>query len=1315
MSSAPSPPNEEARLAELERYAILSAAPGIIFDRITKLARHFFRCSVALVSFVDGPRHWFKNYIGDDFNEGPRSESFCAWAILSDGVLIVPDTRSDPRFSDNPLVTGKMEIRFYAGAPLVSPHGYKVGTLCVIDTEPRPQGLTLEEADALTNFAALAMTALDSRLLAEEVEQTRDQVKTTLASIGEGVIVTDAALNITFINPVAETITGWRQAEVAAAPLERVFDIINESSRKRAENPMAKALADGRVVRLANHSLLLSKDGREIPIDVSASPLFRDGAVAGGVLTFWDVTERRSVERALEYSENQFRTTFAKAPLGLVLTHIDGRFIESNEAYQRLTGYLAEELPTISFISLTHPDEVKNNQDLLQRLVSEEIESYILEKRIFNKQRELRWVRAHATLLRNADGTPVKVIGIVEDITDRKRAEQRFQFLAESIPQIVWTATPDGMLDYVNAQGARYFEAPQEALLGGGWLAWVLPQDQAKAVKQWTEALQTGKQYETQFHLKRGLDSSWRLHLVRALPMTGDAGITQWVGICMDIEDQNQTARRIEEDRRRWRDLLLQTPAGVAVLRGPSHTFEWVNADYARLVGRSAEVLIGKTVRECLPEVGALAHGMLLDNVYRTGESFSGHESLVQLERADGILQDVYVNFVYLPTRGNDGVIDGIFVHITDVSDVVIARKRTEASEQRFRAAVQANSSLLWTNNAEGEMVGDQPGWGEFTGQSREEYQGYGWSKAVHPEDVEPTTAAWKEAVVRKRLFNFQHRVRRHDGVWRLFSIRAVPVFDPPGEIFEWVGVHNDITDERFLLEALKQSETKFRQAIDSMPQLVWSTLPDGHPDLYNKQWLLYTGLSEVDPRAGAEHELVHPDERAVAAAQWRRSLETGEPYEVEFRFQRFDRKFRWFLARAVPIRDEDGKIVRWFGTSTDIEDRKRAEEAILNKQKLESIGLLAGGIAHDFNNLLVGILGGASFAAELLDKSHSLQPILADIILASERAAHLTQQMLAYAGKGRFVVEVININRLVRQTYELIKGSIPNHVDLIWDLTEELPPLEADSGQIQQIIMNLIINAAESIDKGRSGRVDVRTGVLTLDQKAVAGVDLVSGAILPGTYVLFEVQDNGSGIDRETKNKIFDPFFTTKFTGRGLGLSAVDGILRGHKGGLELNSSLNDGSTFRVFLPASGKEIVADAVQESAGPGFGRILVVDDEEIVRNTSKLSLERAGFTVTLAGGGEEAIQILTDGSIRISLIVLDMSMPVISGKEVTQKVRSLGVTIPILICSGYSESAVYAEFAGLDIAGFVQKPFTARQLAAKVTSLLPLQSSATDLP
>ena len=334
---------------------------------------------------------------------------------------------------------------------------------------------------------------------------------------------------------------------------------------------------------------------------------------------------------------------------------------------------------------------------------------------------------------------------------------------------------------------------------------------------------------------------------------------------------------------------------------------------------------------------------------------------------------------------------------------------------------------------------------------------------------------------------------------------------------------------------------------------------------------------------------------------------------------------------------------------------------------------MLAGGVAHDFNNLLVGVIGNASLAQEMLPPDHSAAELMATVVKTGEQAAHLTRQMLAYSGKGKFLVEPLEISALVRDIIELVRPSIPKKVALNLDLDEDLPSIEADRGQVQQILMNLAINAAEAIGS-HDGQVTVRTRTQVVDddylRRHPEAADLP-----PGQYVVLEVRDTGCGMDAAVKAKIFDPFFSTKFTGRGLGLAAVAGIVRGHKGAIVVTSAPGKGTTFEVLFPpaAHAAKRKPDAAPEAVLQGSGVVLVIDDEQVVRDMAKKALERHGYTVLVADGGLAAIDLLKRHPGNIDLAVLDLSMPGMSGEETLPELRKLRPEVKVFVSSGYSES------------------------------------------
>jgi two-component system cell cycle sensor histidine kinase/response regulator CckA len=411
------------------------------------------------------------------------------------------------------------------------------------------------------------------------------------------------------------------------------------------------------------------------------------------------------------------------------------------------------------------------------------------------------------------------------------------------------------------------------------------------------------------------------------------------------------------------------------------------------------------------------------------------------------------------------------------------------------------------------------------------------------------------------------------------------------------------------------------------------------------------------------------------------------------------------------PVRDRTGKIIGASHVARDITHRKRLDEQVRHTQKLESIGLLAGGIAHDFNNLLTGILGNTSLALESLPANNPVRALLRDVVHASERAAHLTRQLLAYAGKGRIIIEPINLSELVREISTLVQTSIPRNVQLRLDLRDDIPSIQADAGQLQQLIMNLVINGAEAIGSDQNGTVLVTTGVQNIDEDYLL-TTVGEPGLAVGDYISLEVHDTGSGMDEATLSRIFDPFFTTKFTGRGLGLAAVQGIVHGHKGTMKVYSSPGSGTTFKVLFPAAAE--VATTRSTVAPQRMGNdelILVIDDEQIIRRTAKAMLERHGYTVVLAENGKEGVELLQVLADKVSAVLLDMTMPVMGGEEAFSRIKNIKPDVKVILSSGYNEVETIRRFTGKGLAGFIQKPYSSEALMEKVRSVLN-QPSAT---
>jgi two-component system cell cycle sensor histidine kinase/response regulator CckA len=417
----------------------------------------------------------------------------------------------------------------------------------------------------------------------------------------------------------------------------------------------------------------------------------------------------------------------------------------------------------------------------------------------------------------------------------------------------------------------------------------------------------------------------------------------------------------------------------------------------------------------------------------------------------------------------------------------------------------------------------------------------------------------------------------------------------------------------------------------------------------------------------------------------------------------------------AAALHNQAGAVVGVVLAFHDISEQKRAEEErllwerqILETQKLESLGVLAGGIAHDFNNLLMGILGNASLALDDLEPGSPERDSIKQIEIAALRAAELTRQMLAYAGKGRFIIQSIDLNELIVEMAALVKASIAKPVALQFDLAAHLPPIEGDATQIRQIVMNLIMNAAEAIGDSQ-GSIRIKTQPQQFHEERTAGTTaVVVDEPLSGDYIVLDVSDTGSGMDAATIGRIFEPFFTTKFTGRGLGLAAVMGIIRGHHGRLKVTSEVGKGTVFSIFLPSMeghAELMPAPTVHRAGAAKRATVLVVDDDAAARSITTDILQRHAFTVITVNDGQEAVDTYTAHSADIDCVLLDLIMPRMNGIEALQRIHQINAQARVVLMSGYSEQEATKHISHTQLAGFLQKPFTIPTLLEMIRQVL----------
>ncbi len=500
-----------------------------------------------------------------------------------------------------------------------------------------------------------------------------------------------------------------------------------------------------------------------------------------------------------------------------------------------------------------------------------------------------------------------------------------------------------------------------------------------------------------------------------------------------------------------------------------------------------------------------------------------------------------------------------------------------------------------------------------------------------------------------------------------------------------------------------RMAEARLQSTVDGLPVAVCVRDAQGRFVLTNETFRRWFRPMRAAPRGLLPAEVLEPEAVAVVEADESRTpvehvLGSGE-------------EARHVLVQRFEAGVQDGeRLVGWVWI--DVSAQRRAEKdreemfaSVLHAQKLESLGVLAGGIAHDFNNLLVPILGNADMAAAEVGAASPAAGYLRDVSTAARRAADLCKQLLAYSGKGRFVVGTVDINEVVRETSGLLEVSTGRNATLSWDLDPTAAKVKVDVTQFRQILMNLITNASDAIGE-HAGVIKIATGTEYCSESFLASMDVPPEPV-PGLYTWVEVSDTGSGMDSETRARMFDPFFTTKFTGRGLGLAAVLGIVKGHGAALRVESQPGKGTSFKVFFPATdAAEEPAVATRRPArkAPLHGTVLVVDDERGVRGFAQRLLSRAGFEVLLAADGEEALRVVRERS-DICLVLLDMTMPRMSGEVAFEELRALRPDLRVILSSGYDEQDATSRFVGKGLAAFIAKPYDPDEFIETVRSVL----------
>jgi PAS domain S-box-containing protein len=694
------------------------------------------------------------------------------------------------------------------------------------------------------------------------------------------------------------------------------------------------------------------------------------------------------------------------------------------------------------------------------------------------------------------------------------------------------------------------------------------------------------------------------------------------------------------------------------------------------------------------------------------------------------------------------------------LQQAIQAHQYTEATlrmrEAQYRLALEAAELGTWIHELDTDMVHQD------TRASRQ----FGFAALVtplaqvlariHPEDrpwMAQHIATMRTRTAQESRFTVEYRIVLPDETLRWIRVQAYLTFAGEGAArrpTRVVGTSQDITARKQADEALCQSDDRLRLATQTAALGIWEWhLPTNQLRWDAQMFRIYQVAPTPDgmvPYSTWSHAVV-PEELPQQEARLRETIRRGGTHTRTFCIRRAGDGTTRHIEAVETVRTNAQGQAEWVvGTNIDVTERVQAEAALHQlaatleqrveertaalrqeiaerqrleaerrrldaqlqaSQKLESLGVLAGGIAHDFNNLLVGILGHAELCQLDLPDDSPLQTALRHIVTAAERAAALCHQMLAYAGHGLFVNAPVQLNLLTTDTLTLVRHGLGPQTRLHLELAPTVPLVQGDPSQLQQVIMNLLLNAAEAL-RDAPGDIRLRTATRQIAPAALATAAIVAPDLPDGPYVCLEVEDTGCGMDPDTLSKIFDPFFTTKFTGRGLGLAAVLGIVRAHHGALQVESTLGHGSTFRLLLPPAPPALASSQAAELPAPawhGTGMVLVVDDEPLVRELTRNMVAALGLTPVTAARGPDALRLWQRHGAALHAVLLDLTMPDMDGLQTLHALREQAPTLPVLLLSGYTEQAVAETLRTQRAVAFLHKPFTLAELQAALHTLL----------
>jgi len=784
------------------------------------------------------------------------------------------------------------------------------------------------------------------------------------------------------------------------------------------------------------------------------------------------------------------------------------------------------------------------------------------------------------------------------------------------------------------------------------------------------------RQLESQQALR---DAKWRQGLLIDLSAVLFSALVVVAWLTHRTLRERSRAKSAERDLhatlRNYRVLTEQAADGVFLL-DRNGRFILVNLRMCQMLGYTKDEMLKLTVLDiCLLEDREAASQPMAETVRGATTRFERG-----MRCKDGTVIPIEASIVKLL----DGSAQGIVRDITE-------RKRAEAalraSEERLRLAQQVARVGSFEWNVQTGVIQWTPELEHIYGLPPQGFAGTreAWEQMIHSED-RAVAAQLAHEVLDTGSFDAEWRIIRPDGSVRWVACKASVFKNESDKPLRLIGLQFDITERKHAEASLRESEERFRNMADSAPVMIWVAGTDRVLNFFNKTWLDFVGRTMEQELNNGWTECIHPDDLDHCIATYISAFDKRETFHIEIRCRRADGEYRWVLCTGVPRFAPDGVFEGYIGSDIDITVLKRAQQETLTRQKLESMGLLAGGIAHDFNNLLGSILTTSEVVLSELpadsDVIHEVQAIQS----VAHRGAEIVRQMMSFAGQANTAFERVDVGQLVGEMIQLLKVSISKVATLRIDVSKDLPTVWASPAQIRQVVMNLVINASEALGE--------EEGIISVNLARIP-----SGS--EGDHIRLEVSDTGCGMTDEVRGKMFDPFFTTKFAGRGLGLASVQGIVRSHGGVLDVASAPGRGCRIEILLPCATEpeqpSLHAPLSKDDGTNLSATILVIEDEDTLRHAVSRMLRKKDLNVIEAGDGKTALELFRANARRIDLVLLDMTLPGMQGREVLEELRRIQPDLKVIITSAWGRDQANATLGGLQPWLYVRKPYQFNEL------------------